>query len=85
MAATGGRWYVNVHTGSYVVCKQQGDIAFINVETGETETIRNVLYLPKAMDNIISEGELTKQSPGSVHDKHHHSRVRMKRFESDLS
>ena len=55
---------VNVYTGSYVLCKQQGDIAFTNVETGETETIRNVLYLPKAMMNIISEGELTKQNPG---------------------
>ena len=62
-AAT-GRENVNVYTGSYVVCKQQGDIAFINEETEEKETLRNVLDLPEAMMNIISEGELTKQNPG---------------------
>ena len=55
---------INVYTGSYVVCKQQGDIAFINEETEEKETLRNVLYLPEAMMNIISEGKLTKQNPG---------------------
>ena len=51
-------------TGERLLCKQQGDIALINEETGEIEEISHVMYLPEGKDNIISEGAMTKSHEG---------------------
>ena len=36
----------------------------MNQDTGEREEINNVLYLPEALNNVISEGASTKSHPG---------------------
>ena len=47
-----------------ITCNRQGTVVFVDIETGEFEELRNVMYHNKGNDNIISEGQWAKDSAG---------------------
>ena len=47
-----------------ITCNRQGTVVFVDIETGEFEELRNVMYHNKGNDNIVSEGQWAKDSPG---------------------
>jgi hypothetical protein len=50
--------------GEQRLCSKTATVQFLNVATGETETLYHVVIDPHAKDNIISEGQWAKDERG---------------------
>ena len=56
---------IQVAVGSpRITCDLQGTVAFVDMDTGEIEELKDVMYHEKSNDNIISEGQWAKDNAG---------------------
>ena len=47
-----------------ITCDLQGTVVFVDMDTGEIEELKDVMYHEKSNDNIISEGQWAKDNAG---------------------